>query len=64
MGKPEQKRPEYLIGFFKLWALRIIIGSSIAFVARKADNYLDKKYGPSDYDKKIVELWDAVKGFF
>lgn len=64
MGKPEQKRPEYLIGFLKIWVLRIIVGSSIAFVAKKADNYLDEKYGPSDYDKRIIELWDSVKNLF
>jgi hypothetical protein len=53
-----------MIGFLKLWIIRLVIGSSIAFVAKKADNYLDRKYGPDNYDKKIIEFWDAIKNYF
>lgn len=61
MGKPEQKRPEYLIGFLKYWVIRIVIGSSIVFVAGKVDNYLDKKFGPAEYDKMILKAWESIK---
>lgn len=64
MGTTEQKRPKYMIGFLRLWIIRLVIGSSIAFVAKKADNYLDRKYGPDNYDKKIMEFWDAIKNYF
>ena len=62
MGTNE-KRPEFLIGILKFWTIRFIIGSSIVFVAGKVDNYLDKKFGPAQYDKMIIKAWETIKGF-
>lgn len=64
MGKHEQKRQIGGLTILKLWVIRILIGSSIALFGKRIDEYLDKKYGPSDYDKKIAEVWDSVKNFF
>lgn len=64
MGNNERKKFRGVKLTLVLWAIRIIVGSSIAFVAKKADNFLDEKYGQKDYDKKIIELWESIKTIF
>lgn len=64
MGESQEKRSSGFITIAKLWIIRFIVGSIIAMSAKKIDSYLDAKYGPSDYDKKIVEIWDSVKNIF
>jgi hypothetical protein len=63
MGQPE-KRAFGIIHITKLWVIRLILGSSVALFAKKIDSYLDAKFGPSDYDKRIIEVWANIKGFF
>jgi len=63
MGQPE-KRTFGIIHITKLWVIRLIIGSSVALLAKRIDSYLDAKYGPADYDKTIVEVWNNLKSFF
>lgn len=63
MGQPE-KRAFGVIQITKLWVVRLIIGSTIALFAKKMDSYLDAKFGPSDYDKRIIKVWDDIKDFF
>jgi hypothetical protein len=64
MGNNERKKFRGVKLTFVLWAIRIIVGSSIAFIAKKVDNYLDEKYGQKDYDNKIIELWESIKTVF
>lgn len=64
MGQHEEKRTVGVITLFKIWVIRFVIGSCIAFAAKKADSFLDKKYGPDEYDKKIIEIWNSVKNIF
>jgi len=63
MGQQNERRSKSLI-FIKFWIIRILIGSSIAFIANKIDNYMDKKIGPGEYDKIVIEAWNNIKEFF
>lgn len=64
MGIDARQRAKKLKTIIILWVIRILVGSSIAFIAKKADTYLDNKYGSSNYDEKIIEIWNSIKQFF
>ena len=64
MGQQSKQKPKFLIGILKIWVIRILIGSSVAMLAKKIDVYLDRKYGENEYDKAITQVWDMIKEVF
>jgi hypothetical protein len=64
MGQQPEQRPKLLITVMKIWVIRVLIGSSVAMLAKKIDTYLDEKYGPNEYDKAISQVWDVIKEVF
>lgn len=64
MGQQTEPKSKPLIGIMKVWVIKILIGSSVAMLAKKIDNYFDEKYGENEYDKAITQVWDMIKEVF